>query len=529
MVGKLMLLCLLAIVISTGCKQKSRAPESAAVINEPMNSRSFFVPELLGKEKISQLQKLMPIADSMIKHYADSLHIPGFAYGIIADGKLIHTYYKGYTHIAEKTPVTPSSAFRIASMTKSTTSMAILILRDQGKLNLDEPASKYIKEMADLKYLTADAPAITIRDLMIHRAGFPEDNPFGDRQLGNTDKQLLQLMKDGPSFSNVPGISYEYSNLGFALLGTIITNVSGQPYQQFMMDNIFKPLGMNHTYWDYTKVPAKDLAHGYRWINNDWQEEEPEPDGSWGSMGGLITTIEDFTKYMNVHLSAWPPRNDPEQPPLKRSSVREMHQASNFDNLNKNHVFPNGRACPLVTSYGYGLGITRDCDNRLYIGHGGGLPGFGSYWRIMPHYGLGIVVFGNKTYNSFGSTTMPILDTLLALTGIKPHPLQPSNILEQRKNELMQILPAWKEATKSPIFAENFFPDNPIDTLRAKAETLFAKAGKIKNVTPVQPMNQLRGHFDVEGEKAVVRIFFTLSPETDPKIQAISLSELKVQ
>jgi hypothetical protein len=124
---------------------------------------------------------------------------------------------------------------------------------------------------------------------------------------------------------------------------------------------------------------------------------------------------------------------------------------------------------------------------------------------------------------------MPILDTLLALTGIKPHPLQPSNILEQRKNELMHILPAWKEATKSPIFAENFFSDNPIDTLRAKAETLFAKAGKIKNVTPVQPMNQLRGHFDVEGEKAVVRIFFTLSPETDPKIQAISLSELKVQ
>ncbi len=519
--------CMLLLTMASACNQGSAVPES--ITKNAGSSATLAVPELLGQEKISQLQKLMPIADSMIQHFADSLHVPGFTYGIVADGKLIHTYYKGYTDIARKTPVSPSSAFRIASMTKSFTCMAILILRDQGKLSLDEPASKYIPEMADLKYLTADAPAITIRDLMIHRAGFPEDNPFGDRQLGNSDEQLLKLMKEGPSFSNIPGISYEYSNLGFALLGTIIKNVSGQPYQQFMMENIFKPLGMNHTYWDYTKVPAKDLAHGYRWINNNWQEEEPESDGSWGSMGGLITTIEDFSKYMNLHLAAWPPRNDPEQGPLKRSSVREMHQASNYDNLNKSYVFPNGRSCPLVTSYGYGLGITRDCDNRLYVSHGGGLPGFGSYWRIMPQYGLGIVVFGNKTYNSFASTTMPILDTLLALTGTKPPPLQPSKILEQRRNELLQLLPDWKDAERSPIFAENFFPDNPIDTLQEKSRLVFEKAGKIKTITAMVPLNQLRGHFDLIGEKAGVRIFFTLSPETDPKIQALKISELKVQ
>ncbi len=524
---KFMTVCMLLLTMASACNQRSPVPES--ITKNAGSSATLVVPELLGQEKISQLQKLMPIADSMIQHFADSLHVPGVSYGIVADGKLIHTYYKGYTDVARKTPVSPSSVFRIASMTKSFTCMAILILRDQGKLRLDEPASKYIPEMADLKYLTVDAPTITIRDLMIHRAGFPEDNPFGDRQLGNTDEQLMTLMKAGPSFSNIPGISYEYSNLGFALLGTIIKNVSGQPYQQFMTEQIFKPLGMNHTYWDYTKVPAKDLAHGYRWINNNWQEEEPEPDGSWGSMGGLITTIEDFSKYMSVHLAAWPPRNDPEQGPIKRSSVREMHQASNYDNLNKNYVFPNGRPCPLVISYGYGLGITRDCDNRLYVSHGGGLPGFGSYWRIMPQYGLGIVVFGNKTYNSFASTTMPILDTLLSLTGIKPPPPEPSRILEQRKNELMQLLPDWKDAERSPIFAENFFPDNPIDTLQEKSTLVFEKAGKIKTITAMVPLNQLRGHFDLIGEKAGVRIFFTLSPETDPKIQAIKISELKVQ
>ncbi len=519
---KQFMVCLLVFLISTGCKQKAPAPESTL-------KTDFVAPELLGQEKVGLLQKQMPFVDSIVRKFADSLHIPGLAYGVIADGKLIHSNYSGYTNIADKTLVTPTSAFRIASMTKSTTCMAILILRDQGKLSLDDPASKYIKEMENLKYLTTDAPPITIRDLMTHRAGFPEDNPFGDRQLGNTDEQLLKLMRDNPSFSNVPGISYEYSNLGFALLGTIIKNVSGQPYQQFMMEQIFKPLGMNHTYWDYTKVPAKDLAHGYRWINNDWREEELEADGSWGSMGGLITTIEDFSKYMSVHLAAWPARNDPEQGPLKRSSIREMHQASNFDNIDSKFVFPSGRTCALTGSYGYGLRILHDCDNRLFVSHGGGLPGFGSYWQIMPQYGLGIMIFGNKTYASAGKITMPILDTLLSLAGIKAPSLQPSKILEQRKNELMQILPEWKTATESPIFAKNFFPDFPIDSLRAQSNMLFAKAGKIKNITPVQPMNQLRGHFDLEGEKAVVRIFFTLTPETDPKIQAIKMSELPAQ
>jgi CubicO group peptidase (beta-lactamase class C family) len=106
----------------------------------------------------------------------------------------------------------------------------------------------------------------------------------------------------------VPGVSYEYSNLGFALLGKIITNVSGKPYQQYINENILKPLGMKNTYWEYTKIPAEKLALGYRWQNNQWVIEPLLQDGSYGAMGGLITTIEDFTKYMDLHLSAWPAR-----------------------------------------------------------------------------------------------------------------------------------------------------------------------------------------------------------------------------
>ena len=128
-------------------------------------------------------------------------------------------------------------------MTKSFTALAILQLRDAGKLRLDDSVHTYVPALKDVAYLTQDAPPITIRHLLTHAAGFPEDNPWGDRQLADSPDEFIELLEAGISFSNVPGVAYEYSNLGFTLLGTIITNVSGQPYQQYIRENILEPLG----------------------------------------------------------------------------------------------------------------------------------------------------------------------------------------------------------------------------------------------------------------------------------------------
>ena len=92
-------------------------------------------------------------------------------------------------------------------------------------------------ELKDLKYPTADAPLITIRDLLTHGAGFPEDNPWGDRQLADTDKDFMEFLENGVSFSNPPEVAFEYSNLGFALIGKIITNVSGIRYQDYVKNS----------------------------------------------------------------------------------------------------------------------------------------------------------------------------------------------------------------------------------------------------------------------------------------------------
>ncbi|WP_202630188.1 serine hydrolase domain-containing protein [Sediminibacterium roseum] len=490
--------------------------KSTAVAPNP--NKAYKAPAFTDQNRRKKVEMFFPIVEMIYREYAQKNHFPGYAFGIMLDGELVYSGSGGYIDINKKIPASTTSMFRIASMSKSFTAMAILQLRDEGKLKLDDPVYLYIPEMKGQK-LTADAPEITIRNLLTHSAGFPEDNPWGDRQLADTDADLISLIKKGISFSNDPGLVYEYSNLGFAMLGHIIKKVTGVAYSEYIAKNIWKPLGMQQAEWEYTKVPANQLAHGYRWINDNWREEALLHDGIYGAMGGMITSIESFSKYVALHQSAWPPRNDWDAGPLKRSSIREMHQPSRFASLNANYKYPGGRACPTTAAYGYGLRWSKDCEARETVGHSGGLPGFGSNWAILPEYGLGVIFFANNTYASAGTANIIVMDTLIRMAQLKPRQIVPSDILKQRKNELVKLLPDFTNAKTSGIFAENFFLDYFVETMQKDANSIFDRAGRIKNIREINPENQLRGSFVMEGEKANVLISFTLTPENPGLIQ----------
>ena len=488
-------------------------------------------PVFNDANRLKKLEAAFPAVEKLYKDFAEKRHIPGLAFGIVVDGQLVYSGGTGYTDVAKKTAATPKSLFRIASMTKSLTAMAILKLRDEGKLRLDDPAETYIPELKSHKYLTADAPRITVRNLMTHSAGFPEDNPWGDRQLADSDADLLKLINGGISNANVPSFAYEYSNLGFAMLGHIITVVSGKPYQQYITDSILKPLGMNDTQWEYSRVPADKLALGYRWQDDGsgtgkWLDEPLLHDGSYGAMGGLITSIEDFSKYVALHQAAWPARNDADNGPVKRSSVREMQQPWTFSGLSVQAKNAAGQLCPVTSGYGYGLSWNRNCVGQVWVGHSGGLPGFGSQWRILPDYGIGVISYGNLTYAGMGSVNSAVMDTLMAIGHLQPRQLPVSNILAQRKAEIVKLMPDWTNAEQSGIFAENFFPDKSVAIRKKTVQDLYAKVGEIKRVGELIPENQLRGHFLLEGDKGTIDVFFTLTPENPALIQQLDFREV---
>lgn len=477
-------------------------------------------------DRMAKINAALPVIDKLYRDYAAQRNIPGLGFGVVVDGKLVYGKGVGFADLDTKRPATPQSQFRIASMTKSLTAMAIVKLRDEGKLRLDDPASLYVPELRQLKPITTDAPAITVRHLLTHAAGFPEDNPWGDRQLADSEAEFTQFLKGGVSVSNAPGVAYEYANLGFALLGRIITNVTRQPYQQYITNAILKPLGMNSTLWDYRQADPNRYANGYRRQEGQYLPEIPLADGSWGAMGGLITTVEDFAKYMALHLDAWPARDGADTGPVKRSSIREMQQPWNFGSLSPQFRYASGRLCPRTVSYAYGLVWARDCEGRVSVGHSGGLPGFGSEWQVLPDYGIGVIGCANLTYSGLRGINTTALDTLISLAGLKPRILPVSPILAKRKAELVRLLPDWKDGENAGFFAENFFPDTPIALRRKATQALFEKIGKIVRVGEIIPENNLRGTFPIEGERGKLNVFFTLTPEANPLIQQLDIEAM---
>lgn len=210
---------------------------------------------------------------------------------------------------------------------------------------------------------------------------------------------------------------------------------------------------------------------------------------------------------------------------MKRSSIREMHQPWRFTGLYPDAKNRMGELCPVTTGYGYGLGWRRDCTGKVRIAHSGGLPGFGSEWKFYPEYGIGVVSFSNLTYGAPVRANTVALDTLIHLAGLKPRTLPPSEILKQRKEEIVKVLQSW--AAGSPqnpnILAENFFLDLSLEKSKENTAKLFSEAGAIKKIWEIEPENQLRGSFKIECEKKTIEVFFTLTPEAKPLVQQLEL------
>ncbi|MGH8637607.1 MAG: serine hydrolase domain-containing protein, partial [Burkholderiales bacterium] len=379
-------------------------------------------PQFADPARRGTLATVFADVDKAFTEFAKTSHVPGAAWGIVIDGELAHAGAFGVRDVASNAPVDADTVFRIASMTKSFTAMAILKLRDEGKLSLDDAAERYVPELKSLRYPTTDSPRITIRHLLTHSEGFPEDNPWGDQQLSEDEQRFTEMLRGGIPFSNPPGVAYEYSNYGFAILGRIVSTVSGKPYDEYVSESILRPLGMSSTTLHPSRVPAMRVAHGYRWEDERWKEEPALPHGAFGSMGGMLTSVRDLSRYVAALLDAWPPRNGAETGPIRRASLREMQQPWRPSGMRVVLDKAAPAAHLTASSYGYGLGVTQTCDQRAIVAHGGGLPGYGSLMRWLPDYGVGIIAFGNRTSTGWGGVADEALAALAKSGGLQPGP-----------------------------------------------------------------------------------------------------------
>jgi D-alanyl-D-alanine-carboxypeptidase/D-alanyl-D-alanine-endopeptidase len=467
------------------------------------------------------------VTDRIFEEFSLDAHLPGLVYGVVAGGRLVHVGAFGVQDLESRRPVDADTLFRIASMTKAFTALTVLKLRDDGRVRLDAFAEEYVPELRAWKYPTGDSPRIRVRDLLNHAAGFVSDDPWGDRQTPLPEEDFTRLLREGVPFTRAPGMAYEYSNLGYALLGRIVTNVSKQPYADTITRALLRPLGMEASGFVADAAPRERRALGYRWEDDAWHPEPPLGPGAFGAMGGLQTSANDYAKWIEFLLSAWPPRDGAESGPVKRATVRELAQGSNFPRVRARFSRNGKDACRQAIAYGMGMIVAADCDLGFTLSHGGGYPGYGSHVLLLPDRGVGIFAFANRTY---AGPSAPVWDAAMALyrAGLLPgeRALPSGPELANAYQAAGAIYATGGVAAGGDLLAMNFLLDRSADGWARDLAKLRAQVGDCDTSAAPTTTGALSGTFVWRCAHGRVQGSLELAPTRPPRIQELKLSAI---
>jgi CubicO group peptidase (beta-lactamase class C family) len=308
---------------------------------------------------------------------------PGMGIAVVRDTQVVYLKGLGYADAEARRPFTPQTVFYVASTTKSFTGLAAAILDLQGKFRLDAPLSRYLPQ-ARLKS-PRHADSITIRQLLAHThgiAGGPVEMRLAYTGEYQGNDQLVSLLAE---HNALPDLSYRYSNLGYNVAAMAMEKVTGESWKETLQRLIFAPLGMTSTSGFVSRFPAERLAMPYGSTPAGFARiRYGKTDANMQSAGGLVTTLEDYARWLEVHLNDG--RLDGKQV-LPAAAVREAHRPQALYSR-------NARGLAMV---GYGLGWNIALLNgrdTLFI-HGGGFPGFATSMSFAPAHRVGIVVMAN--------------------------------------------------------------------------------------------------------------------------------------
>jgi CubicO group peptidase (beta-lactamase class C family) len=324
--------------------------------------------------------------------------IPGLSAAIVYDQEMVWSRGFGFADVERKVPAAPDTIYSICSISKLFTSIAVMQLRDEGRLHLDEPIGKYLPSFT-IKQTHPESEAVTLEAIMTHSAGLPREADFpywtGPEHLFPTREEVLEHLSKQETLYSV-GHHYQYSNLGLTLAGEVVAAISGEPYAAYVEKRILTPLGLTSTTPEIPEAQkGKRLATGYTSLSRD-HKRTPVPFFQVRGMApaaGYASTVEDLARF-----ASWQFR-------VLEKGGKDVLAAETLREMQRPHWVEDN----LQSARGLGFAITRR-DGRTFVGHNGNCPGFRTELTLSPKDKVGVVVFVNAQGVNPGAFAQQLFD-----------------------------------------------------------------------------------------------------------------------
>lgn len=442
---------------------------------------------------------------------------PAAVWGVFDHSRLVHSNASG-------APL--DAAFRIASCTKSFTAAALLSLRDEGLLALDDPITRFVPGF-DLRGLPSAASVVpTIRMLLTMSSGLPTDDPWADRQESLSNAEFDALLASGVRFETEPGTRFAYSNLGYALLGRVVESAAGQPYRELVEQRLLTPLDLGSTGFDAGVPASGGIAVGHRRNAGVWEELAQTGPGAFSAIGGLYSTVADLARWAGWLASAFAENADDSV--LSAASRREMQQLHLLDQSATAHP----------TGYGYGLFVEQYSPTSRVVSHSGGYPGFSAHMRWSLELQRGVLAFENATYSRVSDAVATAFDVLLAerapaLTDGVETPVAGPWAETRAAQHMVTTLLTAEDAFTAPLSPQHFSENIELDDPRERRRAALARAiSDIGGLTPEAAHESFAERSDgpahlvwtLPGHAGRLRIEIRLTPEASARVQTLVIS-----
>jgi CubicO group peptidase (beta-lactamase class C family) len=359
--------------------------------------------------------------------------------------------------------------------------------------------------------------------LLSRSGGLPTDDAWADRQESMSDCEFDRLAGNGFRFARRPGSGYEYSNLGYALVGRAVQVAAGRPYVEFVTEELLGPLGLDQIAY-HAGVPATDgVATGFRRSDPEWVALPFTGPGAFSPIGGLFATPRALARWV-----CWLAGGNgvgeatPQDAVLGAGSRREMATA-------QTPIAGSPGAGTDSRGYGYGLVVEESSRHGRIVSHSGGYPGFGAHFRWHADSGIGIVAMENATYSGTIVAAEAALTLMLDETAVpdaEPE-LWPETIAAREAVE--RLLRSWDPAAAAALFADNVELDEPLGRRREKIGARAAAAGiagaPIVPLRSASPMSNSPAHlvWTSPGADGSLRCEISLTPQSPPLVQTLTV------